>query len=211
MLQILLSENPESNILPSESRRAIIQQAGVCYDREVEKDKTNSSVLRWGLCKRRKRSNGWWLYTLACVVRALQSFSLKKSQMLLDSQPVCRKMFFYLRKCVCGWVARKPFGGGLKSGNFSRLNKSSLWGTVFPGAVWMWTQTSLHYVTTALELPGAQREALPPPAEALLAGSDAFLSAVSPPFIPLILFSTLLLAFNPALPLSFLFGAIRPL
>lgn len=43
-LQILLSENPESNILPSESRGAIIQRAGVCvcYDKEVEKDKTSS-------------------------------------------------------------------------------------------------------------------------------------------------------------------------
>lgn len=56
--------------------------------------------------------------------------------------------------CVCGWEARKPFGTGLKAGNPSRVNKSSPWGTVFPGAlcdVWMWTQTSLHYVATALE------------------------------------------------------------
>lgn len=39
MLQILLSENPESNILPCESRRAIIQRACACYDREVERER----------------------------------------------------------------------------------------------------------------------------------------------------------------------------
>lgn len=112
---------------------------------------------------------------------------------------------------ICVWM-RKPFGGRLKSGNFSRLNKSSLWGTVFPGAIRMRTQTSLHYVTTALEIPVLGEKPPRPPAEAPLACSDAFLSALSPSlFIPLILFSTPLLAFNPALPLSFLFDAIRPL
>lgn len=109
-------------------------------------------------------------------------------------------------------AARKPFGGRQKSGNFSRLNKSSLWGTVFPGAIRMRTQTSLHYVTTALEIPALGEKPPRPPAEAPLACSDAFLSALSPSlFIPLILFSTPLLAFNPTLPLSFLFDAIRPL
>lgn len=121
--------------------------------------------------------------------------------------------FLFARENVCvDEAARKPFGGRLKSGNFSRLNKSSLWGTVFPGAIRMRTQTSLHYVTTALEIPALGEKPPRPPAEAPLACSDAFLSALSPSlFIPLILFSTPLLAFNPTLPLSFLFDAIRPL
>lgn len=54
MLQILLSENPESNILPCESRRAISQRACACYDREVEREKTNSKSSRRSFCMRQK-------------------------------------------------------------------------------------------------------------------------------------------------------------
>lgn len=54
MLQILLSENPESNILPCESRRAIIQRACACYDRDVEREKTNSKSSRRSFCMRQK-------------------------------------------------------------------------------------------------------------------------------------------------------------
>ena len=46
MLQILLSENPESDILHCESHGAIIQQAPACYDRKVEGEKTNSKAAR---------------------------------------------------------------------------------------------------------------------------------------------------------------------
>lgn len=77
-----------------------------------------------------------------------------------ETQPKCYRFqaqcnqVLYQTKCVYGWEVRKPFGTWLKAGNPSWVNKSSPWGTVFPGTlcdVWMWTQTSLHYVATALE------------------------------------------------------------
>ena len=112
--------------------------------------------------------------------------------------------------CVCGWETRKPFGTGLKAGNPSWVNKSGPWGTVFPGAlcdVWMWTQTSLHYVATALEpLVLGERPCHRQPWPAgecrrLFPQLCLFLLFHFPR--PLIPFSTLLLGYNPALPLSF--------
>lgn len=110
----------------------------------------------------------------------------------------------------------KTLGTGLKAGNTSWVNKSSPWGTVFPGAlcdVWMWTQTSLHYVATALEpLVLGERPCHWQPRTAgrcrLLPFCYVSFSLFTPP--PLIPFFTLLLASNPALPLSFFSREILP-
>lgn len=78
--------------------------------------------------------------------------------------------------------------------------------------VWMWTQTSLHYVATALEplvLGERPFHWQPSPAGGHRRLPLCYVSFFSllPPLIP---FSTLLLASNPAFPLSFLSRAILP-
>lgn len=109
-----------------------------------------------------------------------------------------------LKYCKCRWEAKKTLRTGLKGENPCWVNKSSRWGTVFPGAlceVWLWTQTSFHYVATALEPPelGDWPCHLQPWAAG---GCRGFSFSYFPPHslpLPPIPFFTQLLPFNPAL------------
>lgn len=86
MLQILLSENPESNILPCESRRAIIQRACACYDREVEREKTNSRAVSRASARDRKCQKCSAKPDLVQQYHS-QLTLLVKSSLLIFSQP----------------------------------------------------------------------------------------------------------------------------
>lgn len=165
MLQILLQKNPESNIFNGESHRAINQKAlWVLWPKARERKETVEQQNK--KCQKCNRTGvscatvALWI-TYSCEKTFVNFLTVGRHEGVSYTTGAETKQVPGLTQqslvyCKCRWEVKKTLRTGWQGENPCWVNKSSLWGTVFPGAlceVWLQTQTSFHYVATAMELP----------------------------------------------------------